>query len=128
MLGRVNVLEQADFDKWLEAKGKWDIAKNGPLDLLGEKLYAERGCKTCHSLDGTLLANGGPSFKGLFGKTESFADGTSATVDENYIRESVNVPSAKVVKGFPNGVMPTFQGTLNEQQLAGIIEFIKKQK
>ena len=128
MLGRVQVMNQADFDKWLEAKGRWDVAKDGPLDILGGKLYEERGCKTCHTLDGTLAANGGPSFKGLFGKTESFTDGSSATVDEQYLRESMNVPGAKIVKGFPAGVMPTFQGTLNEQQLTAIIEFIKKQK
>jgi cytochrome c oxidase subunit 2 len=124
MLGRVQVMSQVDFDKWLEAKGKW----TGTPEDLGAKLYAERGCKGCHSLDGTLVPNGGPSWKGVFGKTEALADGSTVTVDENYLRESINVPSAKVVKGFPNGVMPTFQGTLNEQQLNGIIAFIKAQK
>jgi cytochrome c oxidase subunit II len=124
MLSRVIVKERPDFDKWLAEKGKW----TGPLDKLGEQLYTERGCKGCHSIDGTLVPNGGPSFKGIWGKTESLADGSTVVIDENYVRESVNVPSAKVVKGFPNGVMPTFQGTLNEQQLAGIIEFIKAQK
>ncbi len=124
MLGRVQVLSQPDFDKWLEEKGKW----TGTPEDLGAKLYTERGCKGCHSIDGTQVPNGGPTWKGVWGKTETMADGSNVTVDENYIRESINTPAAKIVKGFPAGVMPTFQGTLNEQQLAGIIAFIKAQK
>lgn len=124
MLGRVQVMSQDDFNIWLYQKNDF----KGTPEELGQKLYVERGCKACHSLDGTLVPNGGPSWKGIFGRTEVMADGTTVTVDENYLRESINQPSAKVVKGFPNGVMPTFQGTLNEKQLNGIIAFMKAQK
>ncbi len=124
MLARVTVMEPPEFDKWLEAQNKW----TGTPEELGAKLYVERGCKGCHSLDGSMVPNGGPSFKGLFGKSEKLVTGETITVDENYLRESINNPAAKVVQGFPAGVMPTFQGTLKEEQLAGIIAFIKAQK
>jgi cytochrome c oxidase subunit 2 len=124
MLARVRVLEEPDFNKWLETEG----TPQGPPEEIGKKLYAERGCVGCHTLDGVTNPGGGPSFKGLFGKTEQFTDGTSAEVNDDYIRESILNPSAKVVKGFPAGVMPAFQGQLSDVQINGLIAFIKAQK
>ena len=37
------------------------------------------GCTACHSLDGTKLV--GPSFKGIFGKTEKLRDGSEVVVE-----------------------------------------------
>jgi len=125
MLARVRVLEEAEYKAWV-AKENDDISIP-PLQL-GEQLYTSRGCKGCHTLDGTTIQGGGPSFKGLFGKSEAFADGSSATVDENYLVESINNPSAKIVKGFPAGVMPPFQGQFKPHQMTALIEFIKAQK
>ncbi|MEW5853013.1 MAG: cytochrome c oxidase subunit II [Myxococcota bacterium] len=124
MLAHVKVLEPAEFEKWLseEASAK---AKGLPPEELGKNLYTGKGCNACHSLDGTPGA--GPSFKGLFGKEETLADGTTAKVDENYLRESILTPAAKLVKGFPP-VMPTFQGQLKDEDVAGLIAFIKAQK
>jgi cytochrome c oxidase subunit 2 len=70
----------------------------------------------------------GPTFKGLFGKTSMFDDGTEAKADENYLRESLVNPTAKTVKGFPKGAMPSFQGQLSEEELTAVIDFIKNQK
>jgi cytochrome c oxidase subunit 2 len=55
------------------------------------------------------------------------ADGRKVVADENYIRESILQPQAKIVKGF-QPVMPSFQGQLTEEQISDIIEFIKKLK
>jgi cytochrome c oxidase subunit 2 len=49
------------------------------------------------------------------------------TVDENYVRESMMVPGAKVVDGFDN-IMPTFQGLLRENEIRGLVAFIKSLK
>ena len=78
-----------------------------------------------HTLDGSK--GEGPSFKGIYGKMEKFRDGTTQQVDENYIRESILNPQAKVVAGF-EPVMPTFQGLLREIEIKGVIAFIKEQK
>jgi cytochrome c oxidase subunit 2 len=66
----------------------------------------------------------GPSFLGIWGKQEQMADGTTITVDENYIRESILEPNAKTVAGF-QPAMPTFQGLLDDDQIAAVIELIK---
>jgi len=51
-------------------------------------------------------------------------DGTTITVDENYIRESVLSPMAKQVVGF-DPVMPTYQGILKDVDIDGLIAYIK---
>ncbi|MGB9606699.1 MAG: c-type cytochrome, partial [Bryobacteraceae bacterium] len=51
----------------------------------------------------------------------------SVVADENYIRESILNPQAKIVAGY-QPVMPTFQGLLNERQINALIEFIKELK
>ena len=50
--------------------------------------------------------------------------GASVTVDENYLRESMMQPQAKVVDGF-EPIMPTFQGLLRENEIRGLVAFIK---
>jgi cytochrome c oxidase subunit 2 len=69
-------------------------------------------------------ANTGPTWKGMFGHQVTLADGSTITADENYIRESIIDPQAKVVKGF-QPVMPTYKGTIKDRQITGIIEYMK---
>jgi cytochrome c oxidase subunit 2 len=91
----------------------------------GKRIYDARGCGSCHSLDGS--AKTGPTFKGLYGKTESITGGPTVTVEDNYIRESILEPNAKVVAGF-TPQMPSFAGQLDDKQITALIEFIKAQK
>jgi cytochrome c oxidase subunit 2 len=51
-------------------------------------------------------------------------DGSEVLVDENYVRESMMLPQAKITAGF-DPIMPTFQGLLREHEIQGIIAFIK---
>ncbi len=51
-------------------------------------------------------------------------DGSTAVVDEGYLRESILNSQARVVKGF-QPLMPTFQGLVSEEGLAALIEHIK---
>jgi cytochrome c oxidase subunit 2 len=53
------------------------------------------------------------------------ADGSTYKVDENYIRESILYPQAKAVAGYPAMGMPSYQGQLDDDDITGIIEFIK---
>ena len=97
-----------------------------PIEL-GEKLYTERGCSQCHQTDtGTLV---GPGFAQTYGNAHKFTDGTSLTVadaNENYIRESIVNPQAKVREGFPP-TMPTYKGMLRPAELRGLVAFVKAQ-
>ena len=88
----------------------------------GELLYARRGCKSCHSVDGSKMV--GPSLLDLFGRTEPLLDGESVKADDNYVRESVLYPKAKVVAGY-QPVMPSYKGQLSDDDIYSIIEWLK---
>ncbi len=122
MLATVSVLEETKFKEWLETGGE---DKSTPPAERGKALFASWGCATCHSLDGSKAT--GPTLKAILGKKEELADGSTVTVDENYLRESILVPTAKQVKGFPL-IMPTFQGQLKPSQVDALIAFLKEQK
>lgn len=123
MLAKIVVHTPEDYAKWVEENQKEDTTT--PLPQLGEKLYTSKACFTCHSTDGSIKV--GPSFKGLFGKQEHLADGSTVEVNEDYIHESVLNPTAKVVQGF-QPVMPTYQGQLSDREISGLIEYIKTLK
>lgn len=123
MGGKIYVDDEKQYNDWLETGG--DAGKNMPLAQFGAMLYASRGCQTCHSLDGTR--GEGPSFKGIFGHQVKLSDGKSVMVEENYIRESILAPQAKIVAGF-EPIMPTFQGLLREREINALVAFVKEQK
>lgn len=120
MITKVIVKEQADYDAWMEEERK---RSSGPVD--GKTVFAKGGCAACHSLEG--VKGTGPALNGIFGKDEAMADGTSVKVDENYIRESIVNPTAKVVNGFAP-VMPPFAGTFSDAELDALVDYIKSQE
>ena len=96
---------------------------SGPPDAgLGEQLYIQYGCNACHTTDGTALT--GPTWQGLYGSQEELADGTSVTVDDEYIKESIQDPNAKITAGFTAGLMPTTLG-VKDEEIPHIIEYMK---
>jgi len=123
MLAKVFVDTPEKYDVFLK-EGPEEFKKM-PLVELGKLTWDQAGCKSCHSIDGTR--GDGPTWQGIWGTVHQFNDGTSAKVDENYIRESILNPQAKIVKGF-EGVMPTFQGSLRDRQILGVIEYLKTLK
>jgi len=123
MLATIHVVSQEEYQQWLEAGGA--VGEGLPLSELGRLVYERYGCDACHSLDGTRLE--GPSLRGVFGKPVLLADGQRVIADENYLRESILNPQAKIVAGY-QPVMPTFQGLLSEREINALIEFIKEQK
>jgi cytochrome c oxidase subunit II len=89
----------------------------------GERLYTQLACNTCHSLDGS--PSPGPTWRGLVGRSEHLVGGETITVDENYIRESILTPQAKIVAGYQNVVMPTFAGSVTDLQIDALIEYMR---
>ena len=90
----------------------------------GEELFVTKACNTCHRPDTAARA---PILAGLFGKTVAFQDGTTATADEAYIRESILNPAVKIVAGY-QPIMPTFRGQLSEEEIIQLIRYIQSQK
>ena len=89
--------------------------------MRGGKLFQDLACSSCHLDSGQ---GRGPSLKDIVGTTVSLQDGTTATVDEAYLRESILNSQAKIVKGF-QPLMPTFQGLVSEENLVALIEHVK---
>jgi cytochrome c oxidase subunit 2 len=133
MHGEITIDNDAAYKKWRETGGdEWKCyfgeateepcAVKGTPAEWGKIQWEQKGCQTCHSVDGTR--GQGPTWKGIWNKQERLADGKTALVDENYLRESMLNPNLKVVAGF-EPIMPTFQGLLRENEIRGLIAFIK---
>lgn len=120
MLSRVVVHTPEGFAAWVAEEIR--KIESMPLVDLGLLTYNQSGCATCHSLDGSPKV--GPTFLGLFGKQERIVGVGPLTVDENYLRESILEPQAKIVDGFPPS-MPTFKGQLSDRRISGLVEYIK---
>jgi cytochrome c oxidase subunit 2 len=116
MIGRIVVMEPEDYQTWL-AGGP---APESPVKL-GEQLFTELNCITCHRPDS---AGRGPVLNGIFGRTVQLKSGDSVVADKAYVRESVVNPAARVVAGY-QPVMPTYQGLVSEEQLIALIAYIE---
>ncbi len=91
----------------------------------GKALFAAVGCSACHSLDpGVRIV--GPSLAGVASRAVTRRAGYSAPL---YLYESITRPSAYVVAGFPDGVMPQdFKLRLKPKELADVIAFLLTEK
>jgi cytochrome c oxidase subunit II len=101
MLADVQVVSQADFEQFL-VDSAFRYSDLTPEER-GQQFYVELGCRGCHSLDGAVGA--GPTWQGIYLRQETLTDGTTVTVDEEYIRNSILNPDAQIVQGFNPGVM-----------------------
>ncbi len=121
------MLSPEAYDIWEKGIGVDDggAVSSLPPAELGEKLYKEKGCNACHSIDGSVVI--GPSFKGLYDRTGTLEDGNPYTADENYIIKSIYEPQEEMVEGF-QPVMPSFKGILSEDEVDALIAYIKTLK
>lgn len=121
MLSKVVVhRSREEYDEWVAGQ----VIEKEPTAAYGEHLYNLKGCVACHSVNGDAVV--GPTFKDSYGKQRPLADGSSVTVDDNYIRQSILDPLSQVAQGFVPA-MPSFQGQVDEVDIAALIEFIKAQ-
>jgi cytochrome c oxidase subunit 2 len=120
MIGEVTAMEPQAYQDWLSG----GVAAGGNLTRNGEQLFRDLGCATCHLPDGKWR---GPSLVNLAGGAVKLADGRTVTADDNYLRESIVNPQAKIVAGYPP-LMPVFQGMVSEEQVMALIAYIKSPK
>jgi cytochrome c oxidase subunit II len=96
------------------------------VDLVaeGKTLSSRNGCAACHSPDGASLV--GPTWQGLYEKVETLDDGSTIVADDDYLKESIVDPDAKIVDGFVGGVMPKgFGDRLSDGDIGAIIAYIE---
>ena len=116
MIGKIHVMEPHDYEAWLEGE---EPAQS--LVASGEDLFEEKACSTCHRPDSSARA---PILNGLFGTEVALLGGGRATADDNYLRESIMNPSAKIVAGY-QPIMPTYKGQLTEEEILELLSYIK---
>ncbi len=88
----------------------------------GEQIFTAAGCAGCHQLS-KAGANGniGPSLDDLSAEAGKLVPGESA---EEYVRRSILEPDAFTVEGFAKGVMPSYQGKLDDEQLDALVQYL----
>lgn len=120
MQAKLHVIPLKEWENWLKNDSNTKLS----LKELGQKTFQGR-CTACHNI--TSEKRIGPGLAGLYNKTRLLKNGKTVKANENYIRESILNPSAKLVQGFPNQMTP-FAGLLSEEELSGLIEYIKTLK
>lgn len=125
MRGSVVVEEEAEFLSWLDAQPTFAQAsaqpaasEDNPLIEQGRELAADQGCLGCHSVDGSSSV--GPTWKDLYGKTETLSNGSTVKVDADYLKESILNPNAKIVQGY-SAIMPAYE--LSEEEINALIAY-----
>jgi cytochrome c oxidase subunit II len=118
MIGSIVVMEPRDYEAWLAGgpAGKSMVAS-------GAELFNQLACQTCHVAAPVRPARA-PRLDGLYGRQVKLANGETLTADDDYIRESILNPTAKIVAGW-DPIMPTFQGQVSEEQVLQLISYVK---
>jgi cytochrome c oxidase subunit II len=117
----VIVLDQADFDAWLDEES--GQVTQDPA-VLGLRVSEQNGCIACHSVDGSTSV--GPTWLGLYGSERQLVDGRTLIADEDYLHIGIVDPNEHVVTGYPPNVMPrNYDELLTDQQIANIIAYIR---
>jgi len=135
MAGVIRVVPQEDYDA---IKAQWgDIDSNIKKDpvALGLQVSKVFGCGSCHSIDGK--AGTGPTWLNVYGRPVEFEPGAKG-IDfaaefakdpflawDNYIRESVLRPQAKIHKAYTTSQMASFDGQLNEVKIQALVAYFR---
>jgi cytochrome c2 len=89
---------------------------------LGAQLVKDYGCVACHASDDKKLV--GPGWGGLYESSVSLADGGKVSADDAYLAESIRQPNAKIVAGYPPGVMPAYDTLLKNDEVNAIVAYL----
>ncbi len=130
MVGTVVVMEPAAYQNWLQEHAE------GSAALEGRKVFLKYRCVSCHS-SGEGQRPRAPLLEELYGSTVSYRlPGETArhrrtwhetVADDDYIRESIYHPGAKIVAGWDD-IMPTFEGQVSAEEVNQLIAYIKSLK
>jgi cytochrome c oxidase subunit 2 len=118
MGGYLYIMAPGEYEKWLMTG---NAGESGPPETQGQKLFTKLGCVTCHMSGDPTRA---PELKGIYGGHVQLQSGEKIEMNEDYIQESILVPSAKVVSGF-SPIMPTYKNQVSQQDIQNLIAYIK---
>lgn len=116
MATNLNVVDRASFNP---NQASPSALSNDP----GYRLMETKDCLSCHSVDGSEGI--GPTLKGILGRTEKMTDGSTITVDDAYLTESIVKPEAKIPQGYDDLMTKT---ELTDDDVKQIVEYLKSLK
>ena len=123
MLSKVDVVAEADYQKWYNTKVDTTDTK-----AMGLGLLKANACMSCHSIDGTQMV--GPSFLGLMNReTNVSIDGQMQTIiaDRDYFKRAIENPGAEIVEGYQPS-MPPYPGKFSDKDIDMMIDYINSLK
>jgi cytochrome c oxidase subunit 2 len=124
MVGEVIAMQPHEYEDWLRQHAE------GSLALEGRKVFLKYRCVSCHSANAKARA---PVLEEVYGKVVHYRlpsdppkmrEFRTTIADEDYLRESILNPGAKLVAGYDD-IMPTFKGQVDEEDIIQLIAFIR---
>lgn len=94
---------------------------NTVLQNTGRRLLRQYGCTVCHDPDAPIHA---PSLIGIYGQRVRLSDGSFVCADEQYLHDSIMLPSKQVVAGY-EPIMPAFGNIITDGNMREIIAYLK---
>ncbi|MGE5122982.1 MAG: cytochrome c oxidase subunit II [Acidobacteriaceae bacterium] len=119
----VKVVSQADFASWI---AKQQSAAPPSPELRGQQLATAFGCINCHSIDGSKKT--GPTWLHLYESNVKLSDGSTAVVDDDYLKTAIISANTQITAGFPSNVMPDFSTVLDQTMVEALVAYIKTLK
>lgn len=116
MIGTVTVMPRPEYEQWLTSGEQGE----SPV-LAGARLFRTLGCSGCHVGSPVVRA---PSLDGVYGSVVPLAGGKTVVADERYLRDSIVLPASQIVHGY-DPVMPTYAGSVSEEELMALITYLK---
>lgn len=107
----------------------FEFTVDAELATQGQAIFLEYGCQACHNVE-SRTGGVGPSLVGIFAKMERLERGEEVLVDEEYLRESIVDPNAKIVRGYQGAVMmggiqANHEAISQPETVNALVEFIK---
>ena len=128
MVGKVHVMSQGDHEKWKEGTMRTKSGNNpvdGSMAWEGRKLFLKLQCNACHNPNENARA---PRLEDMFGKIRPIQGGGLQKFDEEYIKQSIRNPMAKIAEGW-KPIMPAYPvSQVDEIELRNLVAYIKSLK
>ena len=97
-----------------------DLTRGKELFINGQG--GKQSCGSCHKL--ADAASNGTTGPGLDELAQAAGERKPGTDAEAYVRESLTQPDAFTVEGFAKGVMPSYEGRLDDKQLDALVKYL----
>jgi cytochrome c2 len=101
-----------------------EVPGENASELDPEVLLQEKLCTTCHTFTEDRVAGQiGPALYGVYMSEVTLTDGSVITADEDYLRESLKDPGAKLVEGYANLMAPA---PLTDEEIDVLVDYLMK--